>query len=350
MKKRILSAVVCMLLLGLVIAPAAYASTLRYGDRGSQVTQAQVRLANLGYYTAKVDGKFGFSTYQAVLGFQNINGLKVDGIIGEVTNARLFSADALDKNSKAAPPAGYQRIAYGAEGPAVKTVQGVLRNLGYYFDDVEGKFGYSTFQAVKAFQNNNSSAVDGVVGPLTWAKLMSGSGAPIAPVNPVPAPVPAPVPGGVPNRVQFGHNNGYVTQVQTALWNLGFDPGKIDGKFGFTTFEAVKAFQRANNLKADGIVGPKTWNVLFGTAPIAAGQQPAKSSVHLKYGDKGSAVKNVQQRLADLGYQVATIDGDFGWETYLAVHQFQKTNGLPVDSIVGDDTWMTMFGPRAMGP
>lgn len=38
---------------------------------------------------------------------------------------------------------------------------------------------------------------------------------------------------------------------------------KVDGDFGFMTLAAVKAFQRANNLDADGIVGPNTWAVLL---------------------------------------------------------------------------------------
>ena len=47
-------------------------------------------------------------------------------------------------------------------------------------------------------------------------------------------------------------------QVQTALKNAGFYRGSVDGKIGFATTEAIKAFQRANGLKADGVVGKKT--------------------------------------------------------------------------------------------
>ena len=53
-----------------------------------------------------------------------------------------------------------------------------------------------------------------------------------------------------------------VRQVQIALTNAGFDPGHVDGKMGRQTREAVRAFQTANNLPADGKVGRKTWSLL----------------------------------------------------------------------------------------
>ena len=50
--------------------------------------------------------------------------------------------------------------------------------------------------------------------------------------------------------------------IQAALKNLGLYTGKIDGKIGPKTKEAVREFQRQNGLAADGKVGPKTWAVL----------------------------------------------------------------------------------------
>jgi murein L,D-transpeptidase YcbB/YkuD len=50
--------------------------------------------------------------------------------------------------------------------------------------------------------------------------------------------------------------------IQSALKNAGFYDGKIDGIKGEMTKKAIKAFQRANGLRDDGVVGPKTWDLL----------------------------------------------------------------------------------------
>ena len=46
--------------------------------------------------------------------------------------------------------------------------------------------------------------------------------------------------------------------LQQALATLGFSPGKPDGTYGPATQQALKAFQKAHNLTADGIVGVQT--------------------------------------------------------------------------------------------
>ena len=51
-------------------------------------------------------------------------------------------------------------------------------------------------------------------------------------------------------------------QIQTALKNSGYYQGMVDGKMGKKTRKAVRAFQKANNLPADGKVGKNTWIVL----------------------------------------------------------------------------------------
>jgi len=50
-----------------------------------------------------------------------------------------------------------------------------------------------------------------------------------------------------------------IKQIQTALKNAGFYRGSIDGKMGSKTKAAIISFQKVNELKADGVVGKKTW-------------------------------------------------------------------------------------------
>jgi hypothetical protein len=57
-----------------------------------------------------------------------------------------------------------------------------------------------------------------------------------------------------------------VKTLQTLLRDRGFD-AQPDGFFGDGTDAAVKAFQRANDLDDDGVVGPRTWAALEGLPP-----------------------------------------------------------------------------------
>ena len=69
--------------------------TMKIGDSGDDVKAVQVRLSILGYYTGKLDGKFGAGTLKAVRSFQARNALTVDGKVGPRTLETLQSADAV---------------------------------------------------------------------------------------------------------------------------------------------------------------------------------------------------------------------------------------------------------------
>ncbi|MBU0547682.1 MAG: peptidoglycan-binding protein [Candidatus Omnitrophica bacterium] len=51
-------------------------------------------------------------------------------------------------------------------------------------------------------------------------------------------------------------------QIQAALKNAGYYQGVIDGKLGRQSRQAIRDFQKANNLSVDGKVGKKTWAAL----------------------------------------------------------------------------------------
>ena len=64
-------------------------------------------------------------------------------------------------------------------------------------------------------------------------------------------------------RLKKGSRGAAVKTLQTALKEQGYYSGKIDGIFGKGTVNAVKAFQRKNGLKVDGIAGPLTQEKLY---------------------------------------------------------------------------------------
>ncbi|MGE0384489.1 MAG: peptidoglycan-binding protein [Gammaproteobacteria bacterium] len=62
----------------------------RLGSSGAQVQAIQRRLAQLGWYTGALDGRFGGGTLAAVVAFQKDRRLDADGIVGPITWKALF--------------------------------------------------------------------------------------------------------------------------------------------------------------------------------------------------------------------------------------------------------------------
>lgn len=88
MKKSVRVISLSLLLVSL-LALSASASVVAWGSRGSQVSLVQQKLKQYGYYDGAVDGVFGKETYNAVVWFQEKNGLKADGAVGPSTAAAL---------------------------------------------------------------------------------------------------------------------------------------------------------------------------------------------------------------------------------------------------------------------
>lgn len=63
-------------------------------------------------------------------------------------------------------------------------------------------------------------------------------------------------------QLKKGHVDDAVKVLQTILNYLGYSCGTVDGNFGSNTDSAVKKYQKAQGLTADGIVGKDTWKAL----------------------------------------------------------------------------------------
>ena len=68
-------------------------------------------------------------------------------------------------------PICYGLSKYGSTGQEVKEIQNKLKDWGYYKGNVDGIYGYKTFEAVKSFQRKNGLTVDGIAGKKTLEAL-----------------------------------------------------------------------------------------------------------------------------------------------------------------------------------
>lgn len=140
---------------------------------------------------------------------------------------------------------GQPTISLGATGDAVRRLERALRRTPDPGLTVDGVFSAQVEAAVKLFQQGVGLAVDGIVGPLTWAALPDGG------------PMPT---------LEVGSTGAVVTSLQTVLTNGApgqwiATPQGIDGIFGPHTKASVEAFQAWGGVAVDGIVGDQTWSV-----------------------------------------------------------------------------------------
>lgn len=199
---------------------------------------------------------------------------------------------------------------------------------------------------------------------------------PIPTYTPAPTPTPTVKPTSAPTKsptatpagssaLRNGDEGSKVKAVQQRLKTLGYLTGSADGVFGDATEAAVKAFQRANGLTADGVVGANTLKKLNSSSAKAkstesqtkATARPTPRSYtpsepenyrYLQLGSTGSDVKKLQNRLIELGYLSGSATGTFDQATHDAVLAFQQRNGEWVDGVAGEDTQTALFSSNAL--
>lgn len=132
----------------------------------------------------------------------------------------------------------YPTLSRGSRNNKVRLLQLLLNYYGYNLV-ADGVFGENTYRAVLDFQRKNNLTADGIVGPLTFSALLN--------LNPSA------------KTVRRGSKSSNVTYLQRKLLTKLYPITNLDGIFGPETENAVKQFQQENNLTADGIVGPLTW-------------------------------------------------------------------------------------------
>lgn len=130
-----------------------------------------------------------------------------------------------------------------------------------------------------------------------------------------------------------------VADVQRRLSSLGFGPvTDHQGVFGPGTRAAIEAFQHHRGLRIDGICGTETWNTLVEAGLRLGDRFLYRRTPYLR----GDDVAMLQQLLSALGFDTGRVDGIFGDQTAVALREFQRNVGLPVDGICGAETLLTL--------
>lgn len=312
-------------------ASAANSDTtyIRENSSGATVSKVQTELKALGYYYGQITGNAGPKTVAAIKSFQGKNGLTADGIAGPQTIAKIDAAYEAKGGSSSGSGSSASGLKLNSKGTDVRNLQQDLTTLGYYWAKITGNFGEKTEAAVKRFQEENGLTADGVAG----TKTLNAIAAAVARKGGTPASG-----GNAGTTLKLNSQGTKVSQLQTDLKQLGYYYADITGNFGERTEAAVKAFQKAKSLTADGVAGPKTLNAIAAAVDKAGGSSSGSSSTNMKLGSTGAAVSALQQNLTTLGYYYGDVTGHYGNLTQQAVKKFQKAKGLTQDGVASTAT------------
>lgn len=244
-------------------------------------------------------------------------------------------------------------LQYGMDGDDVLAVQTKLKELEYYTGNLSGRYREGTRAAIKKFQKEFDLDVTGVADERTQTVLMETKYRPL----------------------QYGSTGEQVKKLQTRLTELGYYKGKISGNYLEGSRYGIKLFQEKMGMTVNGIADPETLEAIY--QPDAPGRyddetasaQPTPTpqfenflvddnasdeqavmpdeavafTRKLKYGDSGKLVKQLQQRITDLGYYTGPISGSFQGNTRNAIKKIQKQNAMTENGVVDEATWNLIF-------
>ncbi|OCQ98925.1 cell wall-binding protein [Nostoc sp. MBR 210] len=266
---------------------------LERGDQGPSVRSLQQKLQQAGFYQAPITQVYDFPTEEAVRRFQKAAGLPVDGVMGASAIQKLDNWRKSSATNQAKKPT------------VVRTTQ--------------------TTRVAAA--STSSTSVNKTT---TQATKRSNS-----------------------QYLMKGDEGEQVRVLQEKLRVAGYYYGNATGIFGPITEESVKRFQEAYKLNVDGIVGPATISKLPGSGVGYGEDAPPRRAAdkdNLRMGDRGEAVRMLQEQLIKAGYLQGEPNGYFGSYTSDAVRRFQADNYLAASGIAGPTTRARLYSKVSNAP
>jgi len=264
--------------------------------QGPDVALVQQILQEVNLYSGTITGVFNTACDQAVREFQKQEGLHVDGVVGVKTWSRLLTKSPRDTESSAILQSSgvlitvnldKRRLYFSVPGLPTKTYPVAIGKsstptpLGNWTIvskavNPGGPFGVRWMRLSVPW---GGYGIHGTNNPKSIGRAVSHGCIRLhnedvieiydkTPVGTLVSIIGRAYSGRI---LQKGDRGSDVRFVQSILKELGYYKYKLDSYFGQKTEEAVIAFQTAEGIRADGIVGPETLNALQQARDIKRG-------------------------------------------------------------------------------
>ena len=179
---------------------------------------------------------------------------------------------------------GYTTLQEGDSGEAVKALQTKLKELGFFTGTPLGNYKSLTVAAVRAYQAKNGLTVDGVASPALQKRIFEET---------VPGVTSTPTIEPSGETLKYGSTGESVKALQRKLKELDYFSGSIGGNYLAQTEAAVKAFQSAHGLTADGVATPELQRMILSTnatqtPPATPAPEPSGTAATVRLGNASS--------------------------------------------------------------
>lgn len=314
--RRILCAVVTIMLLGAMLSQSGFAisgqealfgsdvpaessggaasagidntsyPTLRPGDRDGDDSTAYIvfmqnRLIELGYLSDSANGTYGENTEKAVLAFQRNNNLPETGVADSETQRKLYSDISTLVLSTS------EDTDFGGDLTRIQTILGLW---GFYGGKIDGLTGSGTSNAIRDFKHY---------------MIMQ---------DPAFGTTPTPAPTATPNP------EGKFSDMPVIMDRPLVDQAELD--------------------RTNDVITTALMDYVNGARPFTLYRRDVSK------GDENEDALRVQTRLHQLKY-VYGADGNFGELSVMGLKYFQRKNGLPETGVADRATQELLFSNRA---